>query len=56
VRQILIAADNDSAGRRSALAAFDRWIAEGRDVCIKAPPDVGTDFNDLLMRRVNVEH
>jgi hypothetical protein len=58
VRRVLIAADNDSsgAGQRNALAAYDRWIAEGRDVCIKAPPDVGTDFNDLLMRREDVRH
>jgi hypothetical protein len=57
VRRVLIAADNDSsgAGQRSALAAYDRWIAEGRDVGIKAPPDVG-DFNDLLMRREDVRH
>ena len=43
VRRIIIAADNDvsGAGQRNALAAYDRWTAEGRAVRIKAPPDVG---------------
>jgi phage/plasmid primase-like uncharacterized protein len=51
VRAVIIAADNDAsgAGQRNALAAYDRWRAEGRQVCIKTPPAVGTDFNDLLL-------
>jgi phage/plasmid primase-like uncharacterized protein len=51
VRRVIIAADNDSsgAGQRNALAAYDRWTAEGRSVRIKTPPAVGTDFNDLLL-------
>ena len=50
VRAVIIAADNDASGvgQRSALAAYDRWTAEGRSVRIKTPPAVGTDFNDLL--------
>ena len=50
VRRIIIAADNDAsgAGQRNALAAYDRWTAEGRSVRIKTPPDVGDDFNDVL--------
>jgi hypothetical protein len=53
VRSIVIAADNDAsgAGQRNALAAYDRWTAEGRSVRIKCPPDVGDDFNDVLRRR-----
>ena len=53
VRRIIIAADNDAsgAGQRNALAAYDRWTAEGREVRIKAPPDVGDDFNDVLIKR-----
>ena len=41
VRRIIIAADNDvsGAGQRNALAAHDRWTAEGREVRIKCPPD-----------------
>jgi hypothetical protein len=52
-RRILIAADNDvsGVGQRNALAAYDRWTAEGRSVRIKTPPDVGTDFNNLLLMR-----
>ena len=53
VRRIMIAADNDvsGAGQRNALAAYDRWIAEGRSVRIKCPPDAGDDFNDVLIKR-----
>jgi putative DNA primase/helicase len=59
IRTIVIAADNDvsGAGQRNAIAAYDRWIAEGRSVRIKAPPDVGDDFNDVLIkRRSNARH
>jgi putative DNA primase/helicase len=50
VRRIILAADNDTsgAGQRASLGAYDRWRAEGRQVCIKTPPVIGTDFNDLL--------
>jgi putative DNA primase/helicase len=59
VRRIIIAADNDAsgAGQRNALAAYDRWAAEGRSVRIKTPPGVGDDFNDVLTRgRPNARH
>jgi hypothetical protein len=54
VRRIIIAADNDvsGAGQRNALAAYDRWIAEGREVRIKCPPVAGDDFNDVLIKRL----
>jgi putative DNA primase/helicase len=58
VRRIIIAADNDASGtgQRNALAAYDRWTAEGRSVRITAPPVVGDDFNDVLLKeRVDVE-
>jgi putative DNA primase/helicase len=53
VRRIIIAADNDvsGVGQRNALAAYDRWTAEGREVRIKCPPDAGDDFNDILAKR-----
>ena len=53
VRAVIIAADNDAsgAGQRNALAAYDRWTAEGRSVRIKTPPDIGDDFNDVLTKR-----
>jgi putative DNA primase/helicase len=52
VHSVIIAADNDpsGAGQRNALAAYDRWTAEGRSVRIKIPPDVGDDFNDVLTK------
>jgi putative DNA primase/helicase len=55
---IIIAADNDvsGAGQRNALAAYERWAAEGRTVRIKAPPDAGDDFNDVLKRRADVRN
>ena len=51
VRRIVIAADNDASGvgQRNALAAYDRWTAEGRSVRVKTPPNTGDDFNDLLL-------
>jgi putative DNA primase/helicase len=53
VGRIVIAADNDAnvTGQRNAIAAYDRWAAEGRSVTIKAPPDVGDDFSDVLTKR-----
>jgi hypothetical protein len=58
VRRIVIAADNDESGvgQRNALAAYDRWTAEGRSVRIVAPPLVGDDFNDVLLKEpIDVE-
>jgi len=52
VHRIVIAADNDTAGRRAALEAHRRWTAGGhRAVRIVMPPRAGTDFNDLLTAR-----
>jgi hypothetical protein len=53
VRRVIIAADNDASGvgQRNALAAYDRWTAEGRSVRVKIPPDIGDDFNDVLIKR-----
>jgi hypothetical protein len=50
-RRVLIAADHDEAGRQCALAARDRWAAEGRAVRVKVPPTRGQDFADLLLGR-----
>jgi hypothetical protein len=50
-RRVLIAADHDEAGRQCALAARDRWAAEGRAVRVKVPPVPGHDFNDVLLGR-----
>ena len=53
VRNVVIAADSDLSGigQYNALAAHARSVAEGRSVSIKAPPDIGDDFNDVLTRR-----
>lgn len=53
VKHVVLAADNDGAkgaGQRAALAAYDRWTAEGRTVEIFMPDRAGDDFNQLLMR------
>ena len=58
VRRIVIAADNDESGvgQCNALAAYDRWTAEGRSVRIVAPPVIGDDFNDVLLKEpIDVE-
>jgi putative DNA primase/helicase len=56
VRKIIILADHDAhgAGERAARIAAGRWLAEGRRVRIAMPPEVGTDFNDLLVGADNV--
>lgn len=53
-REVIIAADNDEngVGQRAAEAAAVRWLAEGRKVKIALPPEVGTDFNDMLVEGV----
>jgi len=51
VRRVVIAADNDPAGRDAAHATFFRWCAEGRQVEVALPDQDGCDFNDLLLRR-----
>jgi putative DNA primase/helicase len=56
VLTVIILADNDEngAGERAARAAAERWLAEGRRVCIAMPPEPGCDFNDLLLGRTHV--
>ena len=50
--RVVILADNDGegAGLRAAQRAAEKFGAEGRRVWIAHPPDVGEDFNDLLLR------
>src|SRR5262249_49844963 len=50
VREVVIAADNDAAGYRAAVAAAQRFRREGRATRIVRPSIAGDDFNDLLMR------
>jgi putative DNA primase/helicase len=51
VREVIILADNDrsGAGERAARTAAQRWLAEGRNVRLALPPELGTDFNDVLI-------
>jgi len=53
VREIVIAADADLPGEAAAVAAAARWRREGRVVQIARPNRAGTDFNDILMGRLN---
>jgi putative DNA primase/helicase len=51
VRRIAIVADNDAnmVGQGAALVAWQRWSGEGRSAEILLPPNVGQDFNDVLL-------
>jgi hypothetical protein len=51
VRRLCIAADNDDAGRNTAVIAARRWKTEGRAVRIVLPAVIGDDFNDVLAKR-----
>ena len=51
---IIIAADNDASGcgQRAARDAAISWGKQGRSVRIAMPPEVGMDFNDVLLQGV----
>jgi len=51
VHSVIIAADADEVGQKSAQAALARWVAEGRKVRIYSPNMQGKDFNDILIGR-----
>jgi hypothetical protein len=48
---VIICADHDasSAGELAAYDAAARWLTEARRVRIAIPPELGTDFNDVLI-------
>ena len=48
VRDVIVLADGDEAGRAAARGAALRWKREGRRVRIAHPPQ-GMDFNDMLL-------
>jgi len=48
VREVIVLADGDDPGEKSACNAALRWSREGRRVRIARPPR-GADFNDLLL-------
>jgi putative DNA primase/helicase len=49
VRTVVIAADNDDAGRKAANEAACRFIREGRNGRIAYPPEGFKDFNEALL-------
>jgi hypothetical protein len=48
VQTVVIAADNDEAGRKAATEAACRFLREGRDGRIAYPPEEFKDFNEAL--------
>ena len=48
VRDVIVLADGDEAGKAAARGAALRWKREGRRTRIAHPPD-GMDFNDMLL-------
>jgi putative DNA primase/helicase len=52
VRSVIILADNDDAGNRTARRNAQRWLREGRIVRIARAP-LGNDFNDTLIAGVS---
>ena len=46
--EVVIAIDNDDAGREAARKAATRFLREDRHVDIIVPPDGANDFNDVL--------
>ena len=47
---IIIFADHDASGINAANQAADRFRSEGKRARIALPPNPGTDFNDLLLK------
>ena len=53
VRDVIVLADGDEAGKAAARGAALRWKREGRRVRIACPPQ-GLDFNDMLLGRAPI--
>ncbi len=49
-QEIIIAGDNDPAGRKAVTQAAEKWTKEGREVRLAFPP-VNQDFNDLILEK-----
>jgi hypothetical protein len=48
VREVMICADGDEAGKNAARELWQRLVSEGKHVRIAIPPKGFKDFNDLL--------
>jgi hypothetical protein len=46
--RIIICADNDAVGIEAANNAADNWNDQGYSVVVAVPPELGTDFNDMM--------
>ena len=46
--RIIICADNDAVGIEAANYAADNWNDQGYSVVVAVPPELGTDFNDMM--------
>jgi DNA primase len=53
VRDVIVLADGDEAGKAAARGAALRWKREGRRVRI-AYPSEGMDFNDMVLGRAPI--
>lgn len=51
IRGLIVAVDNDPAGKEAARGLRHRWIAGGVDVQLLMPRTPGTDLNDLVRAR-----
>jgi putative DNA primase/helicase len=53
---VIILADNDptGAGEHAARHAAQRWLGEGRRVRIAMPPEPGTDWADVLLKKGDI--
>ena len=51
-KDVILAADNDTnnVGQAAARSARKRLVREGRKARTVMPPDVGSDFNDILLK------
>lgn len=54
VPEIIVAADNDKAGKEATKAFSKKWIPKGYTIKIALPP-VEQDFNDLLLNQLHKE-
>lgn len=52
VRQVIICADHDEPGIRSARIARERFDEEGRSTKFMLPPEKGQDYNDFVVAKV----
>ena len=52
---IYIFADHDPVGLKAADEAANKWVYEGRTIKVIHPPDWGQDFNDVLMKGIELK-